>query len=36
MMIKVTRNKVVNEIPKEYLGIYLKACWVDVKEDKKK
>lgn len=36
MMIKVTRNKVVKEIPKEYLGIYLKAGWVDIKEDKKK
>lgn len=35
MTIKVTKNKVVKEIPKEFLGIYLKAGWVDLKDKKK-
>lgn len=34
---KVQRGNVIKEIPKEWIGIYAKAGWVEVKkEDKKK
>ena len=35
-MVKVRKNDTVREIPKEYLDVFIKAGWEEVKDKPKK